>query len=76
MSFVARPAPALRVVGRAEDGVVEAVESADPDRWIIGVQYHPEELTSRPAHRRLFEDFIAWSARYAADRDQERTVSA
>ncbi|MDX3247084.1 gamma-glutamyl-gamma-aminobutyrate hydrolase family protein [Streptomyces sp. ME18-1-4] len=73
---IARPAPALRVVGRAEDGIVEAVESADPDRWITGVQYHPEELTSQPAHRRLFEDFISWSARYAADRDQERTVSA
>ncbi|MFF7169317.1 gamma-glutamyl-gamma-aminobutyrate hydrolase family protein [Streptomyces pseudovenezuelae] len=73
---IAWPAPALKVVGRSEDGVTEAVESADPDRWIIGVQYHPEELTSRPAHRRLFEDFVSSSARYAAARSQERTVSA
>jgi len=73
---IARPAPPLRVVGRAEDGIVEAVESTDPDRWIIGVQYHPEELAGQPAHRRLFEDFISCSARYAAARDQERTVSA
>ncbi|WP_424878060.1 gamma-glutamyl-gamma-aminobutyrate hydrolase family protein [Streptomyces sp. SLBN-8D4] len=73
---IARPAPALRVVGRAEDGVVEAVESTAPDRWIIGVQYHPEELTGRPAHRRLFEDFVMSCAQYAADRDQEGAVSA
>ncbi|MFF1304135.1 gamma-glutamyl-gamma-aminobutyrate hydrolase family protein [Streptomyces sp. NPDC058307] len=65
---IARIAPALRVVGTAEDGVVEAVEATDPDRWIVGVQYHPEELSDRPAHRRLFDDFVSHCARYAAER--------
>jgi len=34
-------APGLKVVARAEDGMVEAVEGQD-HRWLIGVQWHPE----------------------------------
>ena len=38
-------APALTVVGRAPDGVVEAVELRQPDGpWVIGVQWHPEDI--------------------------------
>jgi putative glutamine amidotransferase len=55
---IARTAESLTVVARAPDGVIEAVESADPDRWLVGVQYHPEELTGPPAHRALFADFV------------------
>jgi putative glutamine amidotransferase len=32
---------ALVVSGRAEDGVIEAIELADRD-WVLGVQWHPE----------------------------------
>jgi putative glutamine amidotransferase len=39
---VDRVAPGLRVTGRADDGLVEAVE--DPSRgFALGVQWHPEE---------------------------------
>ena len=65
---VARPAPALRVVATAEDGTVEAVEAGDPDRWIVGVQYHPEELIDQPPHRHLFDDFVSSCSRFAAAR--------
>ncbi|BCX46843.1 glutamine amido transferase [Haloferula helveola] len=34
----------LRIVARCPDGVVEATETADPDRFLIGVQWHPEKL--------------------------------
>ena len=38
-------APALRVVARAPDGVVEGVELAQPaGPWLLGVQWHPENL--------------------------------
>lgn len=56
---VARTAPGLRVAAVADDGVIEAVESSDPDRWILGVQYHPEELTSVVAHRSVLTAFVA-----------------
>jgi putative glutamine amidotransferase len=34
----------LVVSARAPDGLIEGVESSDPQEWIIGVQWHPEEL--------------------------------
>jgi putative glutamine amidotransferase len=65
---IARPAKALRVVARAEDGTIEAVETTDPDWWMVGVQYHPEELIDRAAHRSLFNDFVSSCSRFAAGR--------
>jgi putative glutamine amidotransferase len=52
------PAP-LRVTARAIDDVVEAVEAIDPAWWMVGVQWHPEELTATPEDwdRRLFSAF-------------------
>jgi putative glutamine amidotransferase len=47
---IARPAPSLKIVGWDDetqlDGVplIEAVESDDPKRWVVGVQWHPENL--------------------------------
>jgi putative glutamine amidotransferase len=50
-------APALRVTARAEDGIIEAVESAEHG-WVLGVQWHPERFeASTPDEdhdRRLF----------------------
>lgn len=34
----------LRAVAKAPDGVVEATESTDPDRFLVGVQWHPEKM--------------------------------
>jgi putative glutamine amidotransferase len=67
---IARTADSLKVVARSEDGYVEAIESIDPDRWLVGVQYHPEELLEIPAHRDLFTDFIAACAEYGLARVQ------
>jgi putative glutamine amidotransferase len=32
----------LRVVARAEDGVIEALEGAAPGHFVLAVQWHPE----------------------------------
>ena len=54
-------APTLRVIGRADDGVVEALELAEPEgRWLLGVQWHPEDSASKdPAHQAIFDAFVA-----------------
>ena len=39
------------------DRVIEAVEMPG-ERFVLGVQWHPEDLTSAEGHRRLFETFI------------------
>ncbi len=52
-------AAGLRVVGRAPDGVVEAVEGGGPG-FVVGVQCHPEELWERADRRwaRMFAGFV------------------
>jgi putative glutamine amidotransferase len=56
---VDRVAPGLCVSARSDDGIVEGLESADPDWWMVAVQWHPEELTetSEAWDRNLFAAF-------------------
>ena len=58
---VDRLGEAMRVSARADDGTIEGVESDDPSWWMVGVQWHPEELTITPEpwDRRLFGAFAA-----------------
>jgi putative glutamine amidotransferase len=49
-------APQLRVTGTSEDGVIEALES-DDRRFLIAVQWHPEEIDGLPWIQRLFAGF-------------------
>jgi len=49
-------APQLRVTGKSDDGVIEAIESPDR-RFLIAVQWHPEEIDDLPWVRRLFQGF-------------------
>ncbi|MDA7916474.1 gamma-glutamyl-gamma-aminobutyrate hydrolase family protein [Verrucomicrobia bacterium] len=41
---VRRVGQGLRAVARSPDGIIEATESTDPTRFMIGVQWHPEKL--------------------------------
>ncbi|HEV8308696.1 MAG TPA: gamma-glutamyl-gamma-aminobutyrate hydrolase family protein [Methylomirabilota bacterium] len=61
-------ASALCPVGYAADGLIEAVEANEPvaSGFLVGVQWHPEELAltgEDPASRRLFEAFVAAAAK-------------
>lgn len=56
---IARLAPGLTAVATAGDGLIEGVEVPD-DRFVVGVQWHPEDLVDvDPRMRRLFDAFIA-----------------
>lgn len=49
----------LKITGRAEEGVVEAVES-DAHTAVFAVQWHPEMMAERNAvQQRLFDHFVA-----------------
>ncbi|MCX5683681.1 MAG: gamma-glutamyl-gamma-aminobutyrate hydrolase family protein [Planctomycetota bacterium] len=52
---VREPGRGLRVVARSPDGVIEGVEDPSPDRFFLGVQWHPEDLCDQPPHRALFQ---------------------
>lgn len=51
-------APGLKVVARADDGVIEAVESIDSNQ-ILAVQWHPENMFKHtPESQVIFKDLI------------------
>ncbi len=57
----------LVVAASALDGGVEAVE--DPTRWVVGVQWHPEDDDGPVADRvRLFDAFVSACVRTASAR--------
>lgn len=70
----------LRIVGTSpeEDGdLVEAVEDAQPGRWLIGLQSHPERTEfTPPEFERLWRAFIDEAARFAATNRRQRRTSA
>ncbi|HEY1740021.1 MAG TPA: gamma-glutamyl-gamma-aminobutyrate hydrolase family protein [Acidimicrobiia bacterium] len=51
----------LRVVGRADDGIIEAIEPASSERagFVLAVQWHPEDTaTNDCAQQRLFDALV------------------
>jgi putative glutamine amidotransferase len=55
----------LRVAARAPDGVIEAIESTDPNWFCVGVQWHPESETASALDLQLFEAFVQACLRQA-----------
>ena len=56
---VGRVAAGLRVTARAPDGIIEGLEWEADDWWMLGVQWHPEELMgdAKEWERGLFRAF-------------------
>lgn len=53
-------ASSLETIGIAADGVIEAVESSDKERYLVGVQWHPEGMFQTDENaRRLFQQFVS-----------------
>jgi putative glutamine amidotransferase len=46
----------LKVTART-DGVIEGIESGK-HRFVVGVQWHPERISSRPEQSKLFRAFV------------------
>ena len=62
-----KPGGGLRVVAKTPDGVVEAFEDVS-DRWLFGIQWHPERTPDDPATVRLFRSFVERATSYRASR--------
>jgi len=75
---------ALETVGReliatawAPDGLIEAVEDSRQDRFLIGVQWHPELGWPRdPFARALFDRFVSEARQFADEKHSEQAVLA
>jgi putative glutamine amidotransferase len=51
-------APGFMVTARCPDGVIEAIESTQPDWFALGTQFHPESESASALDLRIFEEFI------------------
>jgi putative glutamine amidotransferase len=47
----------LRIVARADDGLIEGLEATDRE-WVVGVQWHAEGLTDSAEQHALFGGFM------------------
>ena len=57
----------LRVVAKSPDGIIEATETTDHDRFLIGVQWHPERLIETDkSQSKLFNAFIQAAKEHAS----------
>jgi putative glutamine amidotransferase len=53
-----RVADGLTIVGTGDDGMLEAVEGTD-HRWVVGVQWHPEDTAAEdPQQQALFDELV------------------
>jgi putative glutamine amidotransferase len=53
------PGQDLRIAARSPDGVIEATETSDPERFLIGVQWHPEKMMPADERQgRLLKAFV------------------
>lgn len=65
---VGRVGDGLRVVAKTADGTIEALELEHDDRWMIAVQWHPEDTAGHdPQQQRVFDELV----RIAAERSAE-----
>ncbi len=55
----------MRVAAKAPDGVIEAIESTDPNWFCVGVQWHPEADTASALDVQIFECFVQAAVRNA-----------
>jgi len=60
---VKRTGRGLAITARSSDGCIEAVESTDQDRFILGVQWHPEAMIRVKANLDIFRILIKESGK-------------
>jgi putative glutamine amidotransferase len=64
-------APGLVATGWSDDDLIEAVEGAEGQPWMLGVQWHPEEMHAdvRAPERGLFRVLVERAVSVAASVD-------
>jgi putative glutamine amidotransferase len=69
---VREPGRGMRIVAQSADGLIEAIESEDGGRFVLGVQWHAEDLVAEPRHLALFKALCERAEDFAARRRSGR----
>jgi len=71
---IREPGRGLRVVARAPDGVIEAVEWTGGDQWVRGVQWHPERMVKTDSlAQALFRGLVSAASEQPLKSVRQRT---
>jgi putative glutamine amidotransferase len=56
---VKKPGRGLTITARSDDGIVEAIEDMTDDRFMLGVEWHPELMWKTDVfNSMIFETFV------------------
>lgn len=59
----------LKTTALANDGVIECIEGVDKNRFVLGVQWHPEiSFETDPLSKEIFKAFVEESRKFAMKR--------
>lgn len=61
-----RLADSFKVTARCQDGIIEGIESATDDWFVVGCQFHPESPAASALDIRIFEEFVEGVVRFAS----------
>ncbi len=53
----------MRIAAKAPDGVIEGIESTDPNWFCVGIQWHPEADTASALDVQIFDCFVQAAVR-------------
>lgn len=73
---VDRTGEGLRVSARERSGIVQAIESVEQGRFVLGVQWHPEHLVYARRQRALFRALVEAARAEREGRDQRAAALA
>lgn len=59
------PGRGMRISAWAGDGTAEAVETSDEDRFLLGLQWHPERSVEKTDTMKIFRAFVSAALEYA-----------
>lgn len=66
----------LRVTAKALDGIIECVEDGRENRFIVGVQWHPElSWSTDPLSAGLFDRFVEECGRFRVNASESRSFA-
>ncbi|SHJ48365.1 putative glutamine amidotransferase [Dethiosulfatibacter aminovorans DSM 17477] len=55
---VSRVGENLKVTAKSDDNIIECIESCNKDKYIMGLQWHPEMIRNVVEQRSIFDSFI------------------
>ena len=64
---VQKPGQGIDIVAKEPNQIVQAIESVT-EKFVIGVQWHPEYLIQKKIHRRIFKALIKAAQEHAVEK--------